>query len=296
MIPVSIPHADCLYIGYNFNSMNKFISVIIPTFNRRDFLGGAIDSVLKQTHAHFEIIVVDDGSDDGTDDLLAGYGDRIRVIRQEKQGASAARNSGIKAARYDLLAFLDSDDRFVETKLGIQYKAMQENPEFVVSHTDEVWYRRGRLLNQKSKHARTGGMLYDRSLVMCVVGMSTVMARKQLFDAVGLFDESLPCCEDYDLWLRTAIRFPFLKIDAPLTIKNGGRPDQLSHQHRVGMDKFRIRSIHKILAEEKLTAEQRRKAGEELAKKCRIYGRGCLKHGRRNEGMQYLAAAEEIDT
>ena len=274
--------------------MEPHISVIIPTFNRRHFLREALDSVAAQTYPFFEIIVIDDGSDDGTDELISQYDREINYIRQDNRGPAAARNRGIRAARYDFIAFLDSDDRFAENKLAIQLHAMLDNPGFLVSHTDEIWYRRGSLLNQKKKHLKEGGFIFARCLELCAVGMSTIMANKALFDEVGLFDEGLPCCEDYDLWLRTAVSHSFLHVPHPLTIKNGGRPDQLSTIHRIGMDRFRIASIQKVLRSGLLNEEQAALAAEELARKSRIYGNGCLKHGRPEEGRYYLDLAREV--
>lgn len=268
------------------------ISVIIPTHNRADFLSQAIDSVLDQSLPAAELIVVDDGSTDDTASLLAGYGDRLRVIRQENRGPAAARNSGIRVSSASFLAFLDSDDWFAPDKLAIQHPAMLARPDLLISHTDEIWYRGGKLLNQKKKHGRPGGSIFAQCLPLCVVGMSTVMVRREFFDVVGLFDEELPCCEDYDLWLRAAIRLPFLKINEPLTIKQGGRSDQVSALYRLGMDRFRIRSLVKLLATAPLSREQRTLAGRELARKCRIYGNGCVKHGRPEEGRYYLGLAE----
>jgi len=273
----------------------KSVSVIISAFNRRSFLRKAIDSVLAQTYKNLELIVVDDGSSDRTDELVAGYGRDIVYIRQEeRRGPAAARNIGIRAAGFDLLAFLDSDDCFAERKLEIQVAAMRENPACLISHTDEIWYRRGEILNQKNKHGRAGGDIFCKSLRLCAVGMSTAMVRRRLFEEVGLFDEDFPCCEDYDFWLRVSIRHHFLLIDQPLTSKDGGREDQLSVQYRVGMDKFRIRAIRKYLLSGSLTPAQWQLAHLELARKCRIYGNGCLKHGRAAEGRYYLALPHRI--
>lgn len=269
------------------------VSVIIPTYNRKNLLSFAIDSVLTQTYDRFELLVVDDGSEDGTEALVASYGNRVRYISQENHGASAARNTGIRAAANDLLAFLDSDDRFTPGKLADQAGAMTTRPEYLVSHTDETWYRHGRILNQKNRHAREGGYLFTRCLELCAVGMSTVMVRRQLFETVGYFDESLPCCEDYDLWLRVSVKYPFLLVPGPYTIKDGGRDDQLSQIHRVGMDRFRIGSILKIIESGGLNGEQEKMARQELVRKCTIYGQGCLKHGRKEEGEDYLEMAEQ---
>ncbi len=273
------------------------ISVIIPTYNRRCFLEGALLSVMDQSRPADEIIIVDDGSEDGTDELVSSLQKQvpglIRYFRQPQRGAAAARNRGIRQARGDLLCFLDSDDRFAADKLDIQYRAMGENPAYSISHTREIWYRRGRHLNQKKKHAPPHGYIFPKCLAMCAVGMSTVMIRRRLFSDHGFFDESLPCCEDYDFWLRLSVTERFLLVDEPLTIKEGGRPDQLSVIHRVGMDRYRIASIRKLLDSAALSGRQRLQAVSELARKCRIYGNGCIKHGRVDEGRRILSLAQQ---
>jgi len=269
------------------------VSVIIPTYNRLEFLKLAINSVLEQSWQNFELIIVDDGSTDGTREYLSEYSsdDRLRHIFQENRGPSAARNAGIRAASADLLTFLDSDDRFAPDKLKEQLAAMAAHGRYLISHTQEIWYRRGKILNQKNKHRKDHGDIFARSLELCVVGMSTVMVRRQLFDKVGLFNEDLPCCEDYDLWLRASATHDFLLVDLPLTIKDGGREDQLSWQYRVGMDRFRIAAICGILDSGGLSTQQRQIARDELVRKCTIYGNGCLKHNREPEGRKYLALA-----
>jgi len=264
------------------------ISVIIPTYNRRGFLESAIDSVLAQSFCGYELIVVDDGSTDDTPALIRGYGSALIYIKQDNRGPSAARNRGIKASRGALIAFLDSDDRWHPEKLLLQGEAMEGEPGYLISHTGEVWYRNGELLQQKKKHKILSGDIFKRSLSMCMVSMSTVIARRELFDYVGFFDEALPCCEDYDFWLRASLRYPFLLIDEPLTFKEGGRDDQVSVIYRIGMDKFRIRSIVNLLNNEALNKAQRREAVAELRKKCFIYGKGCIKWGREEEGIYYL--------
>jgi glycosyltransferase involved in cell wall biosynthesis len=276
------------------NLSTPAISVIIPTFNRAALLARAIDSVLAQTWQDFELLVVDDGSSDNTAEVIGGYGRRLTCIRQKNSGAAAARNTGIRAARADFLAFLDSDDWFIKNKLELQLAAMRANPGFLLSHTQEKWLRRGKHLNQKKRHRKEGGDLFARSLELCVVGMSTIMARRQLFEQVGLFDESLPCCEDYELWLRVAARYHFLLLDRPLTVKEGGRPDQLSVQYRQGMDKFRISALCSLLESGILSAAQEKLARRELARKCRIYGEGCLKHGREEEARRVARIRNQV--
>ena len=273
------------------------ISVILPAYNRADFLEQALASVQAQTLACGEILLIDDGSTDDSKALVLGLARQstieIRYIRQEHQGVSAARNRGISEARYDLLAFLDSDDQWAPCKLELQLAAMEQAPRYLISHTRERWFRQGRQVNQKKKHAPPQGNIFFRALGMCVVGMSTVMARRELFSRYGLFDPALPCCEDYDLWLRVSRAEEFLLVDEPLTLKNGGRPDQLSVQHRLGMDVWRIRAICGLLDQHPLQPDQQQAALAELRRKCTIYGKGCIKHGRIAEGEQYLALPDQ---
>lgn len=243
------------------------ISAIIPTYNRTALLKKAIDSVLSQTYQDFELIIIDDVS---------------------QEGPAAARNRGIKKSTRPFIAFLDSDDWWDKDKLATQIDAMQKNPKYLISHTEEIWYKNGTPLNQKKKHKKRHGYIFDKCLPLCVVSMSTVMVRRAVFDNVGLFNENLPCCEDYDFWLRASVQHEFLLIDKPLTLKDGGRPDQVSSIYATGIDKFRIQSILKLLRSNDLTSEQRKLATSELHKKCCIYGNGCLKHGKQEEGERYL--------
>ena len=275
--------------------MKNDISVIIPTFNRANFLKKAIESVLSQTYQGFELIVVDDGSTDNTYEIVSEFKNNIVYIKQKNIGAASARNTGIKRAKNKFLAFLDSDDCWDKEKLAIQIDEMQKNPSYLVSHTQETWYRNGVLLNQKKKHKKYHGYIFDKCLPLCAVGMSTVMIKRELFERVGKFDENFPCCEDYDFWLRVSVRHPFFLVDKPLTLKDGGRPDQLSFIYRTGMDKFRIQAIVKILgADNILSDEQRRLATEELKGKCRIYSNGCIKHGKEKEGEYYKKRSTEL--
>ncbi len=269
------------------------ISIIIPTFNRAVFLKKAIESVVSQAYKDFELIVVDDGSEDETSKIVTDFRDkRIKYIRQSNEGVSCSRNLGIKNSKRNFIAFLDSDDWWDKNKLELQLKTMQKNPEYFISHTDEIWYKNGKLLNQKKKHKKSPGYIFDKCLSLCSVSMSTVMIKRELFDRVGLFDENFPCCEDYDFWLRVSARFQFLLIDKPLTLKDGGRPDQVSSIYAQGIDRFRIESIVKILESGALSVEQKKLAARELQKKCLIYGNGAMKHGKKEEGEYYLKLAE----
>ena len=264
-----------------------FVSVILPTYNRYAFVGQAIDSVLNQTYTDYELIVVDDGSTDNTPALLDQYGDRINVIRQENRGVSAARNSGIRSASGNAIALLDSDDYWLPTKLEAQVAFFEAHPDALICQTEELWFRNGKRVNPKKRHRKPSGMIFEKSLPLCLVSPSAVMIRQSLLDQVGLFDETLPACEDYDLWLRIAWRYPVYLIDTPLIVKQGGHADQLSGMPE--LDKYRIQALLKILKHDGLSEKQRHAAQAMLEKKCRIYANGCQKRGRVEEAAHYLA-------
>lgn len=267
------------------------VSVIIPTYNRGYRLKRAIESVLAQRALPREIIVVDDGSSDSTKRSVYSWNKHSSIpliyLYQDNQGPAAARNTGIRRASGGVLAFLDSDDEWHKDKIFRQLHALKEEPAFLISHTKERWLRQGKHLNQKAVHEPTHGFIFEQSLKLCCVGMSTVMARKELFERYGFFDESLRCCEDYDLWLRIAPFEPFLLVDERLTIKHGGRDDQVSQIYRIGMDRFRIQALANLMETVPLHPEKKSAAGRELIRRCTIFGTGCLKHGRVSEADFY---------
>lgn len=268
-----------------------FVSVIIPTYNRGWIVRDAIDSALGQTYADFELVVVDDGSTDRTPQILDAYGERLRVIRQTNRGVSAARNRGIGASSGPLIALLDSDDIWLPGKLSVQVDFFKKNPAALICQTEEIWIRNGLRVNPGKRHRKSSGMIFERSLELCLVSPSAVMFRRTLLEKVGLFDESLPACEDYDLWLRVGCRFPVHLIDKPLTIKRGGHEDQLSR--RPSLDRYRIRSLLKLIEAGRLTPAQRDAAVVALRKKCTVYANGCLKRGRLDEALHYTTLSRK---
>ena len=271
--------------------MSEPVTVVIPTYNRAGYIERAVRSVTEQAYPSVELLIVDDGSSDDTRQVIDRLKNQVtiplRYIYQENRGAASARNTGIQASGTELICFLDSDDRFLPEKISTQVNQLNSSGR-LISHTRETWFRRGKHLNQKKKHQQRDGYLFQDCLRMCVVGMSTVMVRRELFDRFGLFDESLPCCEDYDYWLRVSTREMFQLVPEPLTIKDGGREDQLSVIYRTGMDRYRIQSIVNLLEQCSLSEVQYALAVAELERKCRIYGNGCLKHNREEEGRYYL--------
>jgi len=268
------------------------VSVIIPTYNRAHLLHRAVDSVLCQTHAHLELLVVDDGSTDNTAQVLAGYGSSIRVITQANAGVSAARNTGIRESLGGFVALLDSDDTWTPDKVGRQVDFFKANPDALICQTEEIWIRNGKRVNPMKKHKKPSGDIFTASLNLCLVSPSAVMMRKSLFDLKGYFNEDFTVCEDYDLWLRVAKDTPVFLIDRPCVVKYGGHEDQLSASH--SQDKFRIQSIAALIRDNALTPEQRSAAVKVLKKKCQVYGKGCLKRGRTAEGEYFLGLADSL--
>ncbi len=273
------------------NMPRPLVSIIIPTRNRAALVAGAIDSVLSQTRQAFELIVVDDGSTDTTQEILRAYGSRIACVRIEHAGPSAARNCGIAAAHADFIAFLDSDDRWLPRKLERQLEYHAAHADAAVSQTREVWIRSGVRVNARAKHRMRSGWIYEYCLPLCIVSPSSVMIHRRVFEHVGLFDESMPACEDYDLWLRIAPHYPIHLIDEELIIKYGGHPDQQS-RCVPALDRLRIRAIRKSLDSATLNVVQRAAAATELQRKCRIYAAGCRKRGRQSEALEYETIAQ----
>ena len=272
---------------------NPLVSVISPTYNRGWIVKEAIDSVLAQDYVNFELIVVDDGSTDNTHDILDSYQNNILVLRQNNKGVSAARNRGLAAASGHFIAFLDSDDTWLPQKLSRQVDFFQSNPDALICQTEEIWIRNNVRVNPKKRHKKPSGMIFEPSLSLCLVSPSAVMIKKNLFEEVGLFDETLPACEDYDLWLRISCRHPVHLIDTPLIIKRGGHDDQLSASP--GLDKFRIKAIKKVIESDLLSAAQYQTAVETLKEKCDIYASGCRKRGRIGEAAYYESLAKRYN-
>ncbi len=254
------------------------ISVIIPTHNRVDLLPRALDSVLAQTLPPREIILVDDGSTDPTGDLMKRNYPAVRCLRQACRGVSAARNLGISAARGEWIALLDSDDAWLPGKLQAQQEALATHPGYRLCHTEEIWIRNGRRVNPMRKHAKSGGHIFRLCLPLCVISPSSVLIHRDLVNETGGFDETLPACEDYDLWLRICAHEPVLFVDTAQIVKYGGHPDQLSHRHW-GMDRFRIRALEKVLRLGGLDADDRSAALQTLVKKTQILAKGAEKRG-----------------
>lgn len=265
---------------------SPLISVIIPTFNRSYCLAETLDSVLGQSFKNFELIVVDDGSTDATPQLLDQYTGRLTYLHISHAGPSAARNAGIGIARGDYIAFLDSDDLWMPRKLERQIEFFFKKSDARICQTEEIWIRNGVRVNPMKKHKKHSGWIFRQCLPLCIVSPSAVMAHRSIFGHIGLFDESMQACEDYDLWLRIAPHYPIYLIDKPLVIKRGGHDDQQSRTVPA-LDRLRIQTLCKLLGSGTLPAELYGFALAELEKKCAVYANGCRKRGRPDEAAAY---------
>jgi len=258
------------------------ISAVIPSYNRRHTLERALQSVFAQTSPVDEVILVDDGSTDDSAEMTAQLFPDVKVIRQSNRGVSAARNRGIMAARHDWIALLDSDDSWLAHKIEAIREAALQNPGHVLYHSDEIWMRRGVRVNPMQKHRKSGGWIFEQCLPLCAISPSASVLRKSTLQSLDLFDESLPACEDYDLWLRLCHRFPVYFIEQALITKYGGHEDQLSRKYPA-MDRYRVRALHRLLEMESLSAEYFEAARATLQAKLDILHRGARKH--RNQSL-----------
>jgi len=268
-------------------------SVIVPTHNREHLLPRALNSIAAQTQTPLEVIVVDDGSTDDTIATLRREYPDVVLFEEPHRGVSAARNRGIHASRGDWIAFLDSDDEWRPEKLARQDAALVSTPTVLLCHTEEVWVRNGVRVNPKKKHAKRGGTIFEDCLPLCCMSPSSVVVHREVLEDVGVFDESLPACEDYDLWLRITSRYPVVFIDEPLVVKHGGHNDQLSRRYW-GMDRFRITALEKLLGSDSLNDTQRAVAERVCAEKIDIYRTGAKKRGRHDEARRYTVKLRRL--
>ena len=250
------------------------VTVIIPVHNRIKRLCRAIDSVLCQPEVK-ELVIVDDGSDIDIESAINHYQDRLRSVYQKQSGVSAARNRGIDESTQPWIAFLDSDDEWLAGKLSLQLAGLERSRR-LISHTEEIWIRNGIRVNPKNKHFKRGGFIFNDCLPLCSVSPSSVLIHKDVFSDVGLFDTQLPACEDYDLWLRIALRYEFDFVEQACLNKYGGHEDQLSRKHW-GMDRFRVQALDKLLRSGSLSVNQKSAVQATLIEKLRILRLGALK-------------------
>lgn len=276
------------------------ISIIIPSYNRAEFLKEAIQSVLDQDYfscdsgaSLFELLVIDDGSTDQTKTVVDSFSSPIVYRYQNHKGVSAARNLGIKLSRGDYVAFLDSDDLWKKDKINVQMSLINSLPQTRICYTEEIWIRNMVFVNPKKKHQKYSGWIFEKVLPLCLLSLSSSLFHRSVFKEVGIFDEDLPACEDYDLGIRVALRYPIHLITKPLIIKRGGHSDQLSRKYW-GMDEFRVRALEKAFRMD-LSPLQREQVRGELIKKCKILISGFGKRNKMSEVNYYSDLIEKYE-
>ena len=266
------------------------VSIIIPTFNREAYLPKAVESVITQSYKDWELLIIDDCSNDDTYFSVLPYlkDCRIKYFYLSKNkgsfGVSFARNYGIKMSKGNYISFLDSDDYWLPDKLEKQLNFLIKNNLFICQ-TEEIWIRNNKFVNPKKKHKKIGGDIFEKSLELCMVSPSAVMLHKSIFEKLGLFDESLIACEDYDLWLRISLFYHIGLLEEKLVVKRGGHDSQLSKTP--ALDKYRIYSMHKLLANYNLPENKKNKLMSVLRNKIKIYMSGCLKRNKLEEYNHY---------
>ena len=278
------------------------ISAIIPVYNRPEQIKESAMSVLRQSWRPLELIIGDDGSDDQTPLVLqhllkeqSGGDISLKILPLDHTGMpGAVRNRCVEAAEGEYLAFLDSDDLWLPEKLEKQYALFEKDPHLVITHTREEWNRSGRIISQAGmRHLREGDLFSD-SLKKCIIGPSTVMIQTDYYRSTGGFRKDLEIAEDYEFWLRITAEQQIGYLDEALTVKRAGHEGQLSEKYG-HIEVFRIQGLKSLVDSEYFEGWQAQAASRELGRKCRVYGRGCLKRKKPEEGQAYLDLAGYYD-
>ena len=215
----------------------------------------------------------------------------------ERHGVSSARNAGVAQGKAPWLAFLDSDDEWLPHKLEAQFEELKKSPLPLV-HGEEIWVRKGKRVNPKKKHQKSGGYIYNRCVELCLISPSAAMMRRDVFERLGGFDESFEVCEDYDLWLKLTSRYPVAFVSDPIIKKYGGHSDQLSQKFKA-MDAWRVKSLLRMVEDPRwsqvLPPEYKLTTCREILKKGEILSMGYAKHGRHADREELLAHLVRIE-
>ncbi len=268
------------------------ISVVITTFNRYALLNRALASVLSQTYKPSEIIVIDDGSTDNTKNITQIF-PHVKYFHKKNSGISSARNHGIKVAKSEWIAFLDDDDEWCEEKLQIQAAFHKKHKNIPISFTDEIWIRDEKRVKVPKKYQKNKDDILQKCLKYCFLAPSSVMIKKELFDEVGYFDESLEVCEDYDMWIKIALFYQIGIIPKSLIIKNAGAKNQLGFKHW-GMDRFRVHSLINIFHIYP-NHPKRYRIKEEIVNKLTLLINGAKKHNNKTLYVKYSKFLKEFN-
>ncbi|OHB90453.1 MAG: hypothetical protein A3D13_10830 [Planctomycetes bacterium RIFCSPHIGHO2_02_FULL_40_12] len=267
------------------------VSVIIHTYNNEKFIGETIDSVLNQTYNDYEIIVVDDGSEDGTRDALLPYMQKIRYHYKENGGIASAKNTGISLSNAEFIAFLDHDDLWVPDKLRIQMEYFNEHPQVGLVYAKYTSFRHDKELRTKPEKGYSG-WIFKKLLSKSIVQTSTVMVKRECLNTVGQYDESFKLADEYDMFLRIAKRFQCGFVDKGLTRyrvhdANASKNDLL-------FDKENLRVFKKVYNGYKDLDEKEKKIlRKRIARYSLKVAEGLYNQGQLEESMKYQKEARE---
>ena len=262
------------------------VSVVIPLYNARDVIRDTLESLFAQTYSHFEVIVVDDGSTDGSGEVVQGYGDRVRYMVQRNAGVACARNRGIAAARGKYIALLDHDDLWGREKLAKQVSMLDSQPSVGMVVTDVAHIdRAGRPMNQVGPAYQPQHEFARLFVQGFVPTPSATLIRKDLLDAVGGFDEQFNSAglDDHDLWTRIAAATVIAGIPEPLTLHRNreSKPAAIALGHRPLL-------VEKLMARFGHDPGKRRYLQREMAFYLADQGKHLITEGRRREGRAAL--------
>jgi glycosyltransferase involved in cell wall biosynthesis len=263
--------------------MIKF-SVVIPTYNRANIISKALESVFAQSYTNYEIIVVDDGSTDSTQQILKQYAGSIKYYKQKNQGAASARNLGIEKSKGDYIAFLDSDDSWFPEKLKKVIDSIEIKPETGLFYSDfKRIDREGRLLKKENcKHIVGKG--YPRILFYNFIGTSTVVVKRECFNKCGLFDEQLFRAQDWDMWIRISREFFIYHIPVVLVEHMWDSKGSISSSKESLLAQMKV--VERALkTDQQLNHKQRRVI---KAKSMSSLGLRYLRHGEKNKSQLYF--------
>ncbi len=257
----------------------SYVTVVIPAYNRADLICETVDSVLAQTYQDFEIVIVDDGSTDDTTAVLAPYlKHNVRVIYQDNQGEGSARNSGILAAKGEYIAFVDSDDLWMPTKLERQMAIFANRPQLAWVYTDAYAFdsdSKQELYILGEKNPQYEGAIAHQLLLHNFIASPTPIVRRSVFDEVGVFNHN-PIAADWDMWLRIAAKYPIGRIAEVLAgyrvhsnaISQNSDP-LLAHKYRIDTIERSVTNapdVYGIMRDQSLAAYHTH-TGSALAKK-----------------------------
>ncbi len=283
--------------------LKPLVDVILPTFQRKAMLNRAIASVFQQSFKAFKLWVVVDGEEAGfSSEILTPWQKKFRektlknrrfgplpqmeiIYLPQNRGVSAARNTGIQKGSSPYVAFLDSDDEWKPDKLKLQVAALRQKNSRPLIHSNEIWIRRGKFLNQKKRHKKEGGRIFKACLSLCLISPSSVMMKRWVFKKVGMFREDFLVCEDYEMWLRICARWKVGFLAQALVVKYGGHKDQLSSRYHA-MDRFRVLALNNFFKNPFINKAERKEVARVFKKKCEILIQGYHKHGHRGEAKK----------